>query len=251
MNISDEHEVKQAVKHCHDYLENVIKTPGGKYNAAVSILLSTLAKNELYLGHKEMRMLCKAGLIRSTQVGPAAVSEAVMTLHEMLGTPRSTAINFPMEVLVNTIDQILRHNDCLLAPEHCEMLNVVPQRQDIAPTDSEIVDNTVNKLLSILENGTAGLSEEALEKLSKHVIHNNERTTGTIIDATNHTERYRINMPVMSSDLSNQVMDLVERLGNGGWHVDKRAWDHLLIYIPKYQKLKKRFKRFKRFFRKI
>lgn len=251
MNISDEHELKSAIKHCQEYLDNVIKSPDDKYHAAVSILMGVLAKNELYLGQREMRILCKAGLTRTTLAGPAAISEAVMTLQDMLGSPRRNSATFTMEVLVNTIAQIINDNKCQLSPEHCDMLNVVPQRQDIAPTDSEIVSNTVDKLLSILENGAAGLSEEALDKLSKYVVQDNGRTTGTIIDASNNTERYRINMPVMSSDLSNQVMDLVERLGNGGWHVDKRAWDHLLIYIPKYQKLKKRFKRFKRFFRKI
>lgn len=113
------------------------------------------------------------------------------------------------------------------------------------------VNNLVNALLDTLENGDAGLSAEAIDRLSKYVIEPTNRTSGVLTDNINTNEVYDIRMAPKANDLSDQVMDLVERLGNGGWYVDKRAWDHLLIYIPKYQKLKKRFKRFKRFFSKI
>lgn len=72
----------------------------------------------------------------------------------------------------------------------------------------------------------------------------NGRTTGTVEDGDDEV-RIKIPMggPKDPYDLSDAVMNLVDRLGTRQFRVDERAWDHLLIYIPQHRMLKRHLKK--------
>lgn len=72
----------------------------------------------------------------------------------------------------------------------------------------------------------------------------NGRTTGTLTDSGGEV-RYNVTVgkPKDPYDLSDAVMNLVDRLGTRQFRVDERAWDHLLIYIPQHRMLKRRLKK--------
>lgn len=79
---------------------------------------------------------------------------------------------------------------------------------------------------------------------------NNARTTGLLVDTGDETERYTLKLDGRSN-LSDEVMDLADKLGTQCHTVDYKAWDHLLIYAPQHNQLKKELAKTKRKLRKI
>lgn len=243
MKVGNIEQVDMAVKRSLEHIDTLTKSPADAYHAAVTVLLKTLTKNELYLGHKEMKLLCTHSLASARWGDDNAVNEIAEIVDRLLGTPATRYHQYPIDVLVKVLSQTLQQNDVCLTPEQCVALGVINNEHPVSkPTDY------LDVLIAYLDkNPDVKIPEEQANKLALYIDYKNERTKGTIIDHGNTTERYRITMPVLNDDLSDALMDLAERMGNGGYRVDKRAWDHLLIYAPQYQKLKKKLKRLKRF----
>lgn len=92
---------------------------------------------------------------------------------------------------------------------------------------------------------------DAEEELEAEAPVNNGRTVGIILDRNNETERHVLKMPDFRTDLTNEVMELVEQLGTMNHKVSYKAWDHLLVYVPQHDQLKKELKKANRKLRKI
>lgn len=243
MKVENIEQVDKAVKRALEHIDVLTKSPADAYHAAITVLLKTLTKNELPIGHKEMKLLCTHSLASAPWGDDNAVNDVTEIIGRLLGTSSTGYPQYPIEVLVKALSQTLHQNNVCLTPEQRGALNIINNGHPaIKPTDY------LSTLIEYLDkNPDVKITEEQANKLALHVDYKNERTKGTITDHDHTPERYRINMPVMDADLSDTLMDLAERMGNGGYRVDSRAWDHLLIYAPKYQKLKKKLKRLKRF----
>lgn len=112
-----------------------------------------------------------------------------------------------------------------------------------------VLTSTISEMLVKLDTG---FTMEQLTKLCEHYDGHetvvpemvNGRTTGTLTDGDGEV-RYNITVgkPKDPNDLSDEVMDLVDRHGKLLFRVDERAWDRLLIYVPQHRMLKKRLKK--------
>lgn len=92
---------------------------------------------------------------------------------------------------------------------------------------------------------------DAEEELEAEAPVNNGRIVGIILDRSNETERHVLKMPDLRADLTDEVMELVEQLGAMNHKVSYKAWDHLLVYVPQHDQLKKELKKANRKLRKI
>lgn len=243
---SENFQLAKTVDSCMVVIKHETTTPTEAYNAATMVLKKVLIEHELTMGPKDLRMLAE---VTSTRNGnsPEGVSEAVSTIEALLGSARPETLDFTMDVLVNAVALTLKKHRTKLSMKHSKMMAEVCADGTVF-NPKECMDSLIE---FYEQNPKATINADDYDKLAPFVNHSNERTVGTIIDHSNTTERYRINMPVMNDDLSNALMDLAERMGNGGYRVDKRAWDHLLIYSPQFQKLKKKLKRLKRILKLI
>ena len=72
----------------------------------------------------------------------------------------------------------------------------------------------------------------------------NGRTRGHIIDDEGEVKiTIPFTMPKRLNDLSDNIMEIADKLATLGYTVDERAWDHLLVYAPQHSQLKKRLKK--------
>lgn len=112
-----------------------------------------------------------------------------------------------------------------------------------------VLTSMVSEILVKLDTG---FTIEQLTQLCEHYDGHetivpevvNARTAGTLVDSDDEV-RIKIPMggPKDPHNLSDEVMNLVERLGTRQFRVDERAWDHLLIYVPQHRMLKRRLKK--------
>src|SRR6185437_14006740 len=107
-------------------------------------------------------------------------------------------------------------------------------------------------MMTTTNTGAASLSDEQIEAI-KHLIargstfpdHNGSKGPVTRVDYA----RLQVAAPILSrlltatpqadaapslaKSISDEMMDLVDRLGSEYDKVDPRAWDHLLVYVPR------------------
>lgn len=118
---------------------------------------------------------------------------------------------------------------------------------------SEMVTELVSEVMVKLD---AGFTMDSLARICQHydgkevivptiLDDSNPREQGLLLDHGGETVRYTVpfTMPKRLNDLSDEIMDLADRLGTLSFTVDDRAWDTLLIYAPQHRALKKRLKK--------
>lgn len=135
-------------------------------------------------------------------------------------------------------------------------VGVIAQYYDavaVLHNDKKAISGLLTEMISeLLVKLDTGLSMESLEKLCEHydgretVVPEmvNGRTTGTVVDSDAEERiELRFGRPKALNDLSDDIMDIVDKLATLGFTVDSRAWDHLLIYAPQHRMLKKKLKK--------
>lgn len=159
---------------------------------------------------------------------------------------KSIAELLPADAVDEAVGQIDYERSVLYIKEYINYRYVMDPEEYPA---GEAVEELARELLMQLD---AGFTIESLEKLCMHYDGHETigpavvsgRTVGTIVDGE---DGVRFNIPTGApkrlNDLSDEVMDLVEKLGTLVYTVDSRAWDYLLIYVPQHRKLKKRMKK--------
>lgn len=118
---------------------------------------------------------------------------------------------------------------------------------------SEMVTELVSEVMVKLD---AGFTMDSLARICQHfdgkdvivptiLDDSNPLEQGLIVDHGGEAVRYTIpnGRPKALNDLSDEIMDLADRLGTLCFTVDDRAWDTLLIYAPQHRALKKRLKK--------
>ena len=118
---------------------------------------------------------------------------------------------------------------------------------------SEMVTELVSEVMVKLD---AGFTMDSLARICQHfdgkdvivptiLDDSNPREQGLILDHGGETVRFTIptGRPKALNDLSDEIMDLADRLDTFSFTVDDRAWDMLLIYAPQHRALKKRLKK--------
>lgn len=117
------------------------------------------------------------------------------------------------------------------------------------PPASQEVAQLTSVLLRKLDTG---FTMEQLTMLCEHFDGHetvepmvmNGRTRGHIIDDNQEvTVTLPFTMPKRLNDLSDDIMEMADKLATLGYTVDDRAWDHLLVYAPQHSQLKKRLKK--------
>lgn len=135
-------------------------------------------------------------------------------------------------------------------------VGVIAQYYDavaVLHNDKKVISGLLTEMVGeLLVKLDTGLSMDSLEKLCEHYDGHetvvpekvNGRTAGTVVDS-DAVERIelRFGRPKALNDLSDDIMDIVDKLATLGFTVDSRAWDHLLIYAPQHRVLQKKLKK--------
>ncbi len=177
----------------------------------------------------------------------AAYKEAIQISPSNLTKEQLVSIS---ELLpIGSADRVIETAECETAM--AVIGNYIKQKtaqSDVGPTASQEVAQLASVLLRRLDTG---FNMDQLTMLCDHydgadtvtpVV--NRREKGTIID---NGEEVTINipftMPKRLNDLSDDIMEIADKLAECGYTVDSRAWDHLLVYAPQHSELKKRLKK--------